>query len=154
MEDFDFPDLEDVEKEEGVSFSYEGVEEDLIDEEKIECWIKEVLEKENKQVGILNYIFCTDDFLLEINKEYLNHDTYTDIITFQYSSEPIEGDIYISVERTRENATHLGTAEDEELRRVIIHGVLHLCGYKDKTEEEEIEMRGKEDFYLGEYSKI
>ena len=151
MEDFDFPDFEDVEKEEGIFFSYEGVDEDIIDEEKIEGWIRDLFENEKKIPSILNYIFCTDDFLLEINKEYLNHDTYTDIITFQYSSNPIEGDIYISVERTRENAAQLGTEENEELRRVIIHGALHLCGYKDKSEEEEEVMRSKEDYYLAKY---
>lgn len=151
MEEFDFPDLEDVEKEEGIFFSYEGLDEDIIDEERIEEWIREVLDSEKKLSGSINYIFCTDDFLLEINKEYLNHDTYTDIITFQYSSEPIEGDIYISVERTRENASDLAVEEEEELRRVIVHGALHLCGYKDKSELEAKEMRAKEDFYLGKY---
>jgi probable rRNA maturation factor len=112
-------------------------------------WIKEIAALENKRVGDLNFIFCSDSHLFTLNQEYLQHDTYTDIITFDYSEEEtIEGDIYISIDRIKENAGNLGIAMNEELFRVIIHGVLHLLGYKDKTKEEKELMREKEDYSL------
>lgn len=106
--------------------------------------------KEEYKINAVNYIFCSDDYLLEINQAHLDHDTYTDIITFQYSalSEPILSDIYISIERVKENSATYNVSFSRELSRVILHGALHLCGYKDKTKAQVQEMRAKEDFYL------
>ncbi|MFK7049664.1 Endoribonuclease YbeY [Flavobacterium columnare] len=109
-------------------------------------WIEAVIKSENKELNEINYIFCNDDYLLEINKQYLEHDYYTDIISFDYTEEDVvSGDIFISIERVKENAIDLNTPFDEELKRVIIHGVLHYCGYKDKSAKEEEMMRLKED---------
>ncbi|HEY9885814.1 MAG TPA: rRNA maturation RNase YbeY, partial [Vampirovibrionales bacterium] len=100
-------------------------------------WISRCISKKGKSTGSLNFIFCSDEYLLTLNKEYLNHDTYTDIITFNYVEEEIiSGDIFISIDRVRENASALNIDFNEELSRVIIHGVLHLIGYRDKTPEE------------------
>lgn len=120
---------------------------------KTASWIKSVVAKEKHSLKELNFIFCTDKELHRINLEYLNHDTLTDIITFDNSEKQsvIEGDIYISVERVRENAERFNTAFQEELYRVMIHGVLHLLGYKDKASGDKKEMRNKEDFYLTRY---
>lgn len=112
-------------------------------------WVKKCIENENKKIGELNFIFCTDAYLLEKNIHFLDHNTYTDIITFDYcEGDIINGDLFISVERVKENASHYEVNFNDELARVIIHGTLHLLGYKDKTEEEKKEMRSKEDFYL------
>ena len=101
---------------------------------------------ENKKEGDINYIFCDDDYILEINKQYLDHDYYTDIISFDYSvGNELHGDIFVSIDRVRENAVDFNVTFDEELKRVIIHGILHYVGYKDKTEEDEVLMRQKED---------
>ncbi|QYS87958.1 MULTISPECIES: rRNA maturation RNase YbeY [Flavobacterium] len=109
-------------------------------------WIEAVIKSENKELNEINYIFCNDDYLLEINKQYLEHDYYTDIISFDYTEgDVVSGDIFISIERVKENAIDLNTPFDEELKRVIIHGVLHYCGYKDKSAKEEEMMRLKED---------
>ena len=109
-------------------------------------WISRVIASENKKEGEINYIFCDDDFILDINQKYLDHDYYTDIISFDYSvGNELHGDIFISVDRVRENAEDFNVSFDDELRRVIIHGVLHYCGYKDKSEEDERMMRVKED---------
>ena len=109
-------------------------------------WIKAVFVSEGKRFEEINYIFCDDEYLLKINKEYLNHDYYTDIITFDNSvSSLIMSDIYISAERVKENASHYVVDFMDELRRVMIHGVLHLCGYKDKTTEEQELMTVKEN---------
>lgn len=118
-------------------------------EEETTQWIRQCIEKEGKKAGELNYIFCTDAYLLEKNIDFLNHDTYTDIITFDYcEAERINGDLFISVERIEENATQYKVDFSDELARIIIHGTLHLLGYNDKTKEEQKEMRSKEDFYL------
>jgi probable rRNA maturation factor len=112
---------------------------------KVKQWIKKIVEQQNKKISNLNYIFCSDEFLYKMNVEYLQHDTYTDIITFDYSQEnSIEGEMYISIERIEENAKNLSIPFEQELLRVIIHGVWHLLGYKDKTNEEEKIMRTKE----------
>lgn len=109
-------------------------------------WIKAIAQREGKRVGDINYIFCDDNYLLEINRQYLQHDTYTDIITFDYSEEHVlNGDIFISIERVKENAALFSTTFFGELLRVMAHGILHLCGYKDKEKEEEIQMRSQED---------
>ena len=115
----------------------------------ISSWITDTIKEEEKQLEEISYIFCTDDYLLKINQEHLNHDTYTDIITFDYTENGIiSSEIYISVDRVRENAKNLGVAALDEMHRVIIHGVLHLCGYKDKSDLQSQEMRGKENYYL------
>ena len=108
-------------------------------------WLKEVIRREGLVPGDISYLFCDDAFLLERNIQYLNHDTYTDIITFDRCvGELVSGDIMISLERVVENARKFGVAFDEELLRVIVHGTLHLCGYKDKIDEEAATMRRKE----------
>ena len=112
-------------------------------------WIKEVIILEKFLIGNLNFIFCSDSYLLKINKEHLNHNTFTDIITFNYNVDKlIAGDIFISIDRIKENSSSLKVPFDTELKRVIIHGVLHLIGYNDKTAEEVEIMRAKEDFYI------
>ena len=112
-------------------------------------WINKSIINEGKRVGELSFIFCTDEYLLEKNIQFLDHNTYTDIITFDYCEvEIISGDIFISVERVTENANKFGVDFENELDRVIIHGVLHLVGYKDKSKEEASVMREKEDYYL------
>ena len=113
-------------------------------------WIKNVVELEKKELVHINYIFCSDLYLLGINKQYLKHTTLTDIITFDSSevNAQIEGDIFISIERVRANAAELDIAFDDELHRVLIHGVLHLIGYSDKSAPEKSRMRKKEDAYL------
>ena len=122
-------------------------------------WIKETVKNENAKlkIGELSFIFCDDIYLHKINMEYLNHDTLTDIITFDNADDEenkIEGDIFISIERVRENADTLKTIFEQELRRVIIHGVLHLCGYKDKTKKDAQIMREKEDFYIAKWLEM
>lgn len=112
-------------------------------------WIISAIKEEEKQVGNINIIFCDDKDLLEKNKTFLKHDTLTDIITFDYSElNTISGDIFISVERVLDNSKDFNVTFEQELNRVIIHGNLHLLGYKDKTEEEQITMSKKEDYYL------
>ena len=120
---------------------------------KTSKWIKSILQSEGYKIGALNYIFCSDDYLLEINRQYLQHDYYTDIITFDNSEDEgiLEGDIYVSVDRVKENAQNLGIAFDLELRRVLIHGLLHLVGFEDSTEDLKVEMRAKEDACLLQY---
>ncbi|MEZ5007278.1 MAG: rRNA maturation RNase YbeY [Chitinophagales bacterium] len=116
-------------------------------------WISKVVDLEGYELSELSYIFCSDEYLLNINKEYLNHDYYTDIITFDNSEEDnlIAGDIFVSIDRVEENATELNVSFENELKRVIIHGVLHLCGYGDKSEEEEKLMREKEEEAIALY---
>lgn len=118
-------------------------------------FIKAVFRKEGKSLEELNYVFCSDKELLRINKDFLRHNYYTDIITFDLSESgrAIRGEIYISAERVRDNALKLGVSFKSELHRVIFHGVLHLCGYDDKNEKLSRIMRGKEDFYLNQYFK-
>lgn len=117
---------------------------------KTKAWIKEVIRREKKTLQELNYIFCSDAYLLTINEQYLNHKTFTDIITFDNSGQNglIEGDIFISIERVADNAYTLGLDFEDELLRVMIHGVLHLSGYKDKNAQDRSAMRKKEDACL------
>ncbi len=132
-------------KESKINF-YSENEFQLEHEKSYVSWIERVIESENKKLEEISYIFCDDDYLLDINMKYLDHDTYTDIISFDYSvGNILQGDIYISTERVEENSREFNVSFEEELRRVIIHGVLHLCGYKDKTEEESSMMRLKEE---------
>lgn len=116
----------------------------------IKKWLKNTVELEKKKLGELNYIFCSDEYLLEMNVSYLNHDTLTDIITFDNSETEglIVGDIFISVDRVEENAKKFEVEFAEELHRVMVHGALHLLGYKDKKKEEKEKMREKENYYL------
>lgn len=113
---------------------------------KIKNWISDVAKKEKRDIGNLSYVFTSDEDLLTINKQYLNHNTYTDIITFDYSEgKTISGEIFISIDRVRENSEKMDTTFEDELHRVIIHGVLHLCGHKDKTKIDSDNMRRLED---------
>jgi rRNA maturation RNase YbeY len=128
-----------------ISFNYEN-EFELQNEDKIATWISAVILSENKKEGDINYVFCDDDYLLNLNKQYLDHDTLTDIISFDYSvGNELHGDIFISIERVRDNAQDFSATFEEELKRVLVHGVLHYCGYKDKSEDDEQLMRSKED---------
>lgn len=128
-----------------ISFNYE-TDFEISNEEQYENWISQVIESEDKTEGEINYIFCDDAYLLEKNIEFLNHDTLTDIISFDYTmGNLISGDIFISVERVKDNAVDFNVSFEEELRRVMAHGVLHYCGYKDKSEADEQLMRSKEE---------
>lgn len=128
-----------------ISFNYE-LDFEIPNEQLYFDWISNVIKSENKSEGEINYIFCDDDYLVEINKQYLDHDTLTDIISFDYTiGNEINGDIYVSIERVKENAVDFNVNFDDELKRVLIHGILHYCGYKDKTESDELLMRAKED---------
>lgn len=121
----------------------------LEDEANIADWVTFVLDQEEKELGEINYIFCDDDYLFEINIKVLKHKTLTDIISFDYTiGDVVSGDIYISYERVKENAEKLGLDFREELHRVMIHGILHYCGYKDKEDKDKLTMRSKEDYYL------
>lgn len=115
----------------------------------IKLWLDQVAKNEKKSIEGVNYIFCDDDYLLEKNIKYLKHNTLTDIISFDYSQgDALLGDVFISTERVSENAITLGVEETKELHRVMVHGLLHYCGYKDKTLKEKELMRMKEDYYL------
>ena len=118
-------------------------------QEEVSNWIRQTCQEENVAIDQLDLIFCTDEDLLEINNKHLNHNYLTDVITFPYSEgNTIAGDIFISVDRVKENAQDLGIEWFDELCRVMIHGVLHLCGYTDKESDQQTEMRKKEDYYL------
>lgn len=137
---------EEATTQEQILFHEEDISFTLPNEQDFIKWIQAVIESQSCHLQQLNYIFCSDAALLKVNLEYLDHDTYTDIITFPYASTPdIEGDIFISIDRIRENASKFGQSFEKELMRVMIHGVLHLCGYGDKSEEEQQIMRAKED---------
>ena len=121
----------------------------LKDKESITKWLKNIIDIENKELGEINYIFCEDQYLLKKNQDYLQHDAFTDIITFDYTEERrLSADIFISIERVKENAITFAAPFETELSRVIIHGMLHLMGYNDKSEEDAKTMRSKENFYL------
>lgn len=128
-----------------INFNYEN-EFTLENEEAIAKWLSDVIVSENKKEGEINYIFCDDEYLHKINLEYLNHDTLTDIISFDYTvGNELHGDVFVSVERVQDNANDFNVPFEVELRRVLVHGILHYCGYKDKGEKEELMMRAKED---------
>ena len=128
-----------------ISFNYE-TDFVLDNETSFSNWLSEVISSELKTEGEINYIFCDDNYLLEINQQYIDHDTLTDIISFDYSvGNELHGDIFISVERVRDNATDFNVSFEDELKRVMVHGVLHYCGYKDKSEKDERLMREKEE---------
>ncbi|MCE7055349.1 rRNA maturation RNase YbeY [Algoriphagus sp. AGSA1] len=138
-----------------INFFIEEISFALKNRRRRKAWLRQLALSENHDIAELNYIFCSDDYLLTINKEYLNHDTFTDIITFDNSEEEgvIEGDIFISIDRVKDNARTLKIQEEEELNRVISHGLLHLLGYKDKTKAQSVLMRNKEDFAISLYEK-
>ncbi|WP_016989591.1 rRNA maturation RNase YbeY [Flavobacterium sp. ACAM 123] len=128
-----------------INFNYES-EFNLENEDAIGNWLSAAILSEGKKEGEINYIFCDDEYLHKINLEYLNHDDLTDIISFDYTmGNEIHGDIFISVERVQENAADFKVPFEEEMRRVMVHGVLHYCGYKDKGEADELLMRSKEN---------
>jgi rRNA maturation RNase YbeY len=135
-----------------IQFCTEDITFSLKKKLKHKAWLNEVAKQEGKKILELSYVFCSDEYLLQINQEYLNHDTLTDIVTFDNSEDPkkIEGDIFISIERVKENGDKLGTSETE-LERVMVHGLLHLLGYKDKKKEDKALMTEKEDFYIKQY---
>ncbi|MXS72073.1 rRNA maturation RNase YbeY [Flavobacteriaceae bacterium W22] len=135
-----------------IQYFYENITETVDHNYKI--WLQDIIISEQKKIGKINYIFCDDEYILKVNQDYLQHDYYTDIITFDYvKGKTISGEIFVSLQRISDNASTLLKNYEDELRRVLAHGILHLCGYKDKSEEEEKEMRNKEDFYLNKYSK-
>jgi probable rRNA maturation factor len=133
-----------------IQFFEEDIAYKLKNKTAVRQWINETVQAEGFKLKELNYIFCSDDYLLQINQQYLDHDTYTDIVTFDNSEKDkvIVGDIFISIERIRENALKFNITETDELHRVIIHGALHLLGYKDKSASDKQKMTLKEDFYL------
>jgi probable rRNA maturation factor len=133
-----------------INFFTEDIEFKLDHPRKTSKWIKDSINEEGSKLQSLNFIFCSDSYLLKINRDYLNHNTLTDIITFDQSESKgsIQGDIFISIERITENARKFNVSRDTELHRVIIHGVLHLLGYGDKSPAKKTKMREKEDRYL------
>ncbi len=129
-----------------IFFHTEDISFALDSEKKTSNWLVKLIERHNKKLGELNCIFCSDDYLLKLNQEHLNHDYFTDIVTFDYChNDVISGDLFISVDRTKENAKTFGKTESNELNRVIAHGLLHLLGFSDKTPEDIVEMRSMEE---------
>ena len=124
----------------------------LANKDRISLWLLDVIKNEEKSLNEISYNFCSDSELLKVNKEFLSHDTLTDIITFDYSGlSGISGEVLISTERVKENAQEFSQVFNVELRRVMVHGVLHLCGLKDKTDADKLIMTEKEDFYLSRF---
>lgn len=136
-----------------IQFFYENLPESV--DKDYKQWLEDLILSEGKKLGEINYIFCDDEYLLKINQDYLQHDYYTDIITFDYvKGKTISAEIFVSLQRISDNASTLSRDYEDELRRVLAHGILHLIGYKDKTEEEEKEMRRMEDLYLAKYRDL
>ena len=134
-----------------IQFFFENIDEIPISTATI-SWLEDVIKTENKKLGEINYILCDDEYLLKVNQDFLDHDYYTDIITFDYvKGKTISGDIFVSLPRISDNAKTLVRDFNSEFHRVLAHGILHLMGYKDKTEEEITVMRQKEDFYLNAF---
>lgn len=135
-----------------IQFFFENIDEIPISTATI-SWLEDVIKTENKKLGEINYILCDDEYLLKVNQDFLDHDYYTDIITFDYvKGKTISGDIFVSLPRISDNAQTLVKDFNSEFHRVLAHGILHLMGYKDKTEEEITVMRQKEDFYLNVFA--
>ena len=138
-----------------IFFYNEDVEYLLLKKRNIRTWLSIVAKDEGREMGEISYIFCSDDYLLHLNEQYLHANYFTDVITFDYCKENIvSGDIFISVDRVKENAKQYKQTFFSEMLRVILHGMLHLCGYKDKTKKEETKMREKEDYYLQKFDAI
>ena len=133
-----------------INFFNEDIDFKLKCKNNFKAWLKKVADREGFRITDLNYIFCSDIYLHKINFEYLNHDTYTDIITFDHSEDKniVEGDIFVSIERITDNSKTLNTHFEEEFKRVIVHGLLHLCGYDDDSVEKKAEMRRLESKYI------
>lgn len=133
-----------------ISFNDHGISSNLRDKLLLRTFLSSIFAKEGVEFKSVSYIFCTDDYLLKLNQAYLKHDTFTDILTFTLSgtSLPIVSEIYISVDRVKENAKKLSESYENELHRVMIHGILHLCGYNDHSKTEKTVMREKEDYYI------
>ena len=138
-----------------INFFCEDIEFKVPQSRITKTWLKSIATTEGFELNQLNYLFCSDEHILSINRQYLEHDFYTDIITFDNSEDEkvIEGDIFISIERVQENAKNLNQIFEVEFRRVLAHGVLHLCGYNDTDDSQEEIMRSKENFYLSLFSK-
>lgn len=138
-----------------INFTPHEVKLNLKNRTRLKTFIKDLFAREGQGLRNLQYVFCTDEYLLQINQEFLQHDTLTDIVTFELGEDPAitEGEIYISVDRIKENALKFGVTEEQELHRVIFHGALHLCGYKDKTKDQSALMREKENESLERYFK-
>ena len=136
-----------------IFFSEQEVKAKLTNKTLLKAFLKELFHREGQGLKHLQYVFCTEPFLLEINKQFLQHDTYTDIVTFELSENPdiTEGEIYISIDQVKENADQFEVTYQQELHRVIFHGALHLCGFKDKSKKDQAKMREKEDEYLNLY---
>ena len=138
-----------------VRFFNEDVDYKLSQKAAAKKWLTAQAKAEGHDMGDLNYVFCSDEYVLQVNRDHLNHDYYTDIITFdnrEFEDDPIEGDIFISVDRVADNAAQLGVSAEQEMRRVLAHGLLHLCGYGDKTEADQAVMRSKEDEWLAVFN--
>jgi rRNA maturation RNase YbeY len=145
----EFPIIEETEEEQQINFFFEDAIFTLPDEDLLSGWLLKAAEAEQCGVSEINYIFCSDEHLRKINIEFLDHDYYTDVITFPYDSQHIHGDVFISHDRVRENAASAGVTFERELSRVMVHGLLHLAGYDDKLPEDKIRMTEREDFHLG-----
>ena len=139
-----------------IYFFFDGVKVPLKNRTQLKRFIESIFKSEKRRLGVLNYVFCSDRTLRKINRQYLKHDSYTDIITFDLSETPglINGEIYISVDRVKDNSRNLNEYFSKELVRVIFHGALHLCGYNDSTKTEVLKMRKIEEYYLKDYFKV
>lgn len=135
-----------------IRFFCEDVKFSLKDKLKVKRWVKNIIVQNESKLGDINIIFCSDEYLLDVNKEHLNHDYYTDIITFNYNTETINGDLFISIDRVFENADKGNVPRETETLRVIIHGILHLLGLNDKSKKEKAIIRAKEDESLKLYN--
>ncbi len=137
-----------------IGFFVEDVKYNVKDKLVRKSWLKEVVVASGKRIGEINYIVVSDDYLLAMNQQYLKHDTFTDIITFDYcEGDVVSGDMFISIDRVRENAKEFNVSEDQEFSRVLVHGILHLLGQKDKTKVDSDEMRRKEELWLAKLQK-
>ncbi|MFV0365018.1 MAG: rRNA maturation RNase YbeY [Mangrovibacterium sp.] len=135
-----------------ILFHIEDVKKFPLERRNIKAWVKKAIEEEKHKLADVNFIFCSDEYLLDVNRQYLEHDYYTDIITFDYVEDgKVSGDIFISCDRVVENANTFQVGFDVEMRRMLIHGILHLLGYKDKELKEKELMTKKEDYYLAKY---
>lgn len=141
-----------------VKYFNEGTDYRLPEKGRTAAWLRECVQNEGYRMGPVNYVFCSMERHLEINRQYLGHDYHTDVITFDYSDlagrKTVSGDIFVDPSTVADNASQFGSDSLTEMRRVLVHGVLHLCGYGDKTAKEKKQMRSKEDFYLGRFGKI
>lgn len=137
-----------------ISFFQEDIDFQISDDSLYSKWLESIVKYYNKNIETLNYIFTSDEYLLKVNQDYLNHDYYTDIISFPLSKEPISGDIFISIDRVKENSQTLETDFNSELHRVMAHGLLHFIGFDDHSEEDINDMRQAEDFSISLFEKL